>query len=433
VVSLATLCPQFDGSPNTNLFCYHFGMEFNCNKHTYVRKILPLKNTSCFSFANNLRYRLLQPDHWFALDAGIPALTSACIFDHIYERLHAIRNSNTEISPPRQYAAPAAHIIAFVNSTIATRLPDWQWWVDAYNSDPDLLRVWDIVRNPATLYMDTLKDIPFNYHSALQQALIMIDDDMLIYRELIAGGMSFTKLILVPSSLHNILSIAFHSNALGSHFDAYRTLQCLCLCYYWPGMYTYIKRMCLACPGCALSNPKKSKSSKLVYNFSIEALFMVLHVDAYMAGSHPGFEDSEMYLVACCGICTFGTLKSVSGANATTFASAIVNIQLCYGFCHTIILDMDRKFYGVCCEALNLLKINCHVLSEDNHNPMLVEHLCQYFNKGLTIMCNERATICVALECLLLLLYAWNSYPLLGTDISRSLVAVGCKFAFLID
>ncbi len=107
-----------------------------------------------------------------------------------------------------------------------------------------------------------------------------------------------------------------------------------------------------------------------------------------------------------------------------------MKIQLRYGFCHTILLDKDSKFFGVCWEALDLLKINCHVLSGDNHNPMLVEQLCHYFNKGLTIMCNKRDTVRVALEALLLLLYAWNSCPVPGTDISCSLVAVGPKFAF---
>jgi hypothetical protein len=48
-------------------------------------------------------------------------------------------------------------------------------------------------------------------------------------------------------------------------------------------------------------------------------------------------------------------------------------------------------------------------------------------------MTNERGSIQVALEAILLLIYAWNSCPIPGTDISRSLVAVGCKFAFPID
>ncbi len=198
-------------------------------------------------------------------------------------------------------------------------------------------------------------------------------------------------------------------------------------------MYSYIKRMCSACPGCTLANPTKGRSCELVYNFPIEAPFLVLHVDAYSAGAHSGFKGSDVYLVACCGMCTFGALKPVTGANARTFALAIMKIQLRYGFCHTVVLDKDSKFYGVFHESLDLLKINYHVLSGDNHNPMLVERLCQYFNKGLCIMTNEHNTVRVALEALLLLLYAWNSCPVPGTKISRSLVVVGQEFAFLID
>jgi hypothetical protein len=97
------------------------------------------------------------------------------------------------------------------------------------------------------------------------------------------------------------------------------------------------------------------------------------------------------------------------------------------------VVDKDSNFFGVCREAIDLLKINCHVLSGNNHNPMLVERLCHYFNKGLTIMCNERDTVRVALESLLLLLYAWNSCPVPGTDISCSLVAVRREFAFPIN
>jgi hypothetical protein len=64
---------------------------------------------------------------------------------------------------------------------------------------------------------------------------------------------------------------------------------------------------------------------------------------------------------------------------------------------------------------------------------MLVERLCRYFNKGLCIMMNKRNTVRVALEALLLLLYAWNSCLVPGTDISQSLVAVGREFALPID
>jgi hypothetical protein len=48
-------------------------------------------------------------------------------------------------------------------------------------------------------------------------------------------------------------------------------------------------------------------------------------------------------------------------------------------------------------------------------------------------MTNERDSVRVALEAILLLLYEWNSCPIPGTDISPSLVAVEREFAFPID
>jgi hypothetical protein len=48
-------------------------------------------------------------------------------------------------------------------------------------------------------------------------------------------------------------------------------------------------------------------------------------------------------------------------------------------------------------------------------------------------MTNKCNSVRVALEAILLLLYAWNSHPISGTDISRSLFAVGCEFTFPIN
>ncbi len=191
--------------------------------------------------------------------------------------------------------------------------------------------------------------------------------------------------------------------------------------------------MCTACPGCALANPMKGKSSKLVYNFPIKAPFQVLHINAYSAGAHAVFIGSTSYLISCCGICSFGILEPVTGATASNFASAIMKMQLCFGFCHNVVLDKDSKFFSICRESLDLLKIKCHVFGGDNYNPMLVEQLCWYFNKGLRIMTNERNSVHVELEALLLFLYAWNSCPVPGTDISRSLMAISHKLAFPID
>jgi hypothetical protein len=256
---------------------------------------------------------------------------------------------------------------------------------------------------------------------------------MHILQEPIAGTSSFTCLQLVLSELFNIIFIAFNTNPIGGHLNAYLILHRLQLCFYWPGMYSYVKQMCQACPGCALANPTCGKSSKLVYSFPIEAPFLVMFFSAYSTGKHAGYEGSECYLIDCCSMCSFVCMEPIMRASATTFASAVMKILLRYRFCHTVILDKDSKFFGVCRKAINLLKINCHDLSGANHNPMIVERVNWYLTKGLKIMYNKRDSVRVALEAILLLLYAWNSCPVLGTDISCSLVVIGHEFVFLID
>ena len=126
-------------------------------------------------------------------------------------------------------------------------------------------------------------------------------------------------------------------------------------------MYAYVKRMCQACPGCAFLNPILSKSSELVYKFLVKAPFLVMHFDAYAAGKHTGFEGLECYLLGFCGMTGFTSMEPITHASATSFASAIEKILLCYGFCHKAVLDKDAKLFGVCSEALDLLQINRHI------------------------------------------------------------------------
>jgi hypothetical protein len=334
---------------------------------------------------------------------------------------------------PNQFAAPASTIQTLVNGTICLRLPSHNHLVKAYENDSELIVICKLILNQFKICNESLSKVNYIYRGALCKSLLLIENNMIILREPIMGSDSYTRLQIVLRELYNIIFVAFHANSIGAHLNVYCTLHCIWLHFYWPSMYAYVKRMCNACPGCALSNPSHGKSLELVYGFSIEAPFLVMHFNAYSAGKHSGFEGSKVYLIGCCGMCGFPCLEPVAIPSATTFASAIMKIQFRYGFCHTLVLYKDSKFFGVCREALDLLQINCHVLSGRNHNPMLVEHVNRYINKGLKIMTNERGSIQVALEAILLLIYAWNSCPIPGMDISRSLVAVGCKFAFPID
>ena len=215
----------------------------------------------------------------------------------------------------------------------------------------------DLAQNPSKISNKALANVNHNYRGPLRQSLIVIENNMLILHEPIIGTSLFTCLQLVPSELRNIVFIAFHTNPIGGHLNAYRTFHRLRLRFYWPGMYSYVKRMCQACPGCALANPTRGKSSELVYNFPIEAPFLVMFFDAYSAGKHASFEGSECYLIGCCGMCSFVCIEPITRASATTFASTIMKILLRYGFCHAVALDKDSKFFSCSTSTFAILPI----------------------------------------------------------------------------
>jgi len=119
VLTQDSLCPPFVGSSTTNLFKCHFWIEFHNDDHTYVWPFSPFEFTLCFGLIDQLQYWLSQHGNWFALNAGIPALTSTLIFGHILDRLLSICDSTMEISQPNQFAAPAAMIQAILGGAVA--------------------------------------------------------------------------------------------------------------------------------------------------------------------------------------------------------------------------------------------------------------------------------------------------------------------------
>ena len=106
----------------------------------------------------------------------------------------------------------------------------------------------------------------------------------------------------------------------------------------------------------------------------------------------------------------FAAMEPVKHATSTSFAAAIMKIQLKFGLCHTIVLDKDCKFFGAFKEVCNLLQLNRRVLSGGNHNLIMVERVNRYLNKGLEVMTKEHGSVCIAMEAIRLLIYACNRW-----------------------
>ena len=429
------LCPPFVAS-NTNVFGSTFGVEFELDSKVFVRSVATYEIASCFRLGNDLTHSLAHPENFCLLDCGIPAKTSKCYIEVLLLRIAEMQRENFQIMQPNPCAAPAATacIPAFVNGAVGSKIPDNRTWEQALQEDPVTKLLLEIAANPSLGESQAhVQPLDHIYRQPARHGNFSTRDGVLYMKEIFQDDDRFVELRIVPSSMRNIIFVAFHANPIGGHLNSFRTYHRIRQRYFWPGMFQYIQKMCRACPGCNLSNITRNRCADLVYSFPIEAPMRVLFVDIYAAGAEFNFEGTKHYLIAACGMTAFAIAEDTAEQNSKAFASALMKIWLRFGFSHTIVVDKDSKFLGVFVQTAALLKINIHVLSGENHDPMLVERICRYLNSCLTVFCNERGDNRVALEGILMSLYGWNSAPAIGTDISRSLLVTGREFNFPID
>ncbi len=135
--------------------------------------------------------------------------------------LVCIRDDNSEVFSPNQFAAPTSTIQMLVNGAICLHLPSLNRWVKAYENDSGLIVICELILNPSKICNESLSKVDYNYRGALCKSLLLIENNMIILRELIVGSNSYTHLQIVPRELYNIIFVAFHANPIGAHLNTY--------------------------------------------------------------------------------------------------------------------------------------------------------------------------------------------------------------------
>jgi hypothetical protein len=143
----------------------------------------------------------------------MPGCTSAWLFEQVHSHLVLIREDNSKVFSPNQFAAPAATIQMLVNGAICLRLPSHNHWVKAYENNNKLCVIRELILNPSKISNESLSKVNHNFCGALRKFLICIENKMLILKEPIARSDSYTRLRLVPRVLYNTIFVAFHANS----------------------------------------------------------------------------------------------------------------------------------------------------------------------------------------------------------------------------
>ena len=86
----------------------------------------------------------------------MPACTSEWLFKQIHAHLVYLRDANSELFLPNQFAVPAATIQAFVNGAIGIRLLSRDRWIKAYSDNKEMSTIHDLITNPSKINNTTL-------------------------------------------------------------------------------------------------------------------------------------------------------------------------------------------------------------------------------------------------------------------------------------
>jgi hypothetical protein len=251
--------------------------------------------------------------------------------------------------------------------------------------------------------------------------------------EPIANSTNTIRLTFLPLELRKHVFTAFHVNPIGGSFSLYYTLHWIRLSFHWPNMYTYLKRNIDDCVACVLKNGGTRASLELLYSFPLSAPFMVVHADAWVPGKTESFDGFTGLMIVVDHMTGFAAIEPIKEMNSSLFARSVYVILLRYGLSHTVITGPDSKFKGQFKEAFATLKIHHHLSARGHHDAILVEQFNCFLNAGLRVFNNARESNRVFVEGAQTLTYAWNLCPVIGTDLSRSLLTVGREFHFPID
>ena len=159
--------------------------------------------------------------------------------------------------------------------------------------------------------------------------------------------------------------------------------------------------------------------------------FAILNVDLWLP-EHMTDRNGRISLMnTMCDMVQFVVIVYMLDETSTTLASHFIqHILMEFEMCHLIVLDDCTPFKGTFVAMCQTLNLNYDILAKRNHKGLSVEHFHRFLNKSVTTAVEERGTNHIFVHIGIVTAYAWNSAPIDGTDIIRSVPAIGRAFHF---
>lgn len=135
-----------------------------------------------------------------------------------------------------------------------------------------------------------------------------------------------------------------------------------------------------------------------------------------------------------CDITQFFVIVHIYGCTSTTIAQHFIqDVLMKFGLCHLVVIHNGTLFKIIFSVMRDYLTINCEFVDKRNHKDISAERLHRFLNKSVIIASNDRDTVSTFVETDITAAYAWKSTNIEGTNIIRSILAIGRGLCFPLD
>ena len=171
-----------------------------------------------------------------------------------------------------------------------------------------------------------------------------------------------------------------------------------------------------------------------MFSWHVSSLFAILHVGLWSPG-HMADQNGYISLMdTMCDMTQFVVVVPVLDDTSATLASHFIqHILLKFGMCHLVVIDDGTPFKGAFVTTCQALNVNYDVLTKRNHKGLSVEHFHCFLNKSVTIATKDRGSNNLFVPVSITSVYSWNSVPIDGTSIIRSVSAIGRALHFSLN
>ena len=317
-------------------------------------------------------------------------------------------------------------------------VPTAQDWKQAYAKDPKTLIIMTKLRSDTTEQRWSKKELSAGdaqFRDHLRTGSLAISNGRLVLYLTLACEGRRLMLIVVPISLRRDIFSAYHAAPTAGHMGPYKTLHRIRLRFFWPKVRADVFDWCQQCAHCIATSNNIRRHSELMFSWPVSTPFFILHIDLWQPGkTEERFSGSTHLLAAMCDLTGFIVCHPVSNTTSDDLARVFMEeVLLKVGLCGLVVVDAASAFLSNFKDMCDALGLRFHQAARGNHKAVSVERFFRYLNKAVAIAANDRNTNQVFVETAHCAAYAWNSSCIDGTDIVRSVVAVGREFKFPLD